>query len=55
LGEVDLKWKPFSANGWGQIVKIFFFLWETMRKEKRSQGSEGKQGEINLTLKMGHF
>jgi hypothetical protein len=38
LGEVDLKWKPFSTNGWGWIVKIFFFRWETMRKEKRSQG-----------------
>jgi hypothetical protein len=27
----------------------------TLRKENISQGSGGKQGEINLTLKIGHF
>jgi hypothetical protein len=26
-----------------------------MRKENRSQGSGGKQGEINLPLKISHF
>jgi hypothetical protein len=48
---VDLKWKPFTTNGAGLIIKIFFYLYETMRKENRSQGSGGKQGEIKLDFK----
>jgi hypothetical protein len=35
--------------------KNLFFHWETMRKENGSQGSAGKQGEINLNLKIGNF
>jgi hypothetical protein len=32
------------------LVHKNLFLYETMRKENRSQGSGGKQGEINLTF-----
>jgi hypothetical protein len=31
------------------------FLYKRMIKENRSQGSGGKQGDINLTLKITHF
>jgi hypothetical protein len=31
------------------------FLYKRMIKENRSQGGGGKQGEINLTLKITHF
>jgi hypothetical protein len=29
---------------------LYFFLYKRRRKENRSQGSGGKQGEINLTF-----
>jgi hypothetical protein len=33
LGEVNLKWKPFTSNGWGQIIKIFFPLGDNEKRK----------------------
>jgi hypothetical protein len=50
LGQVDLNEKSIYNYWLGQIIKMIFFLYETMRKENRSHLSGGKQGEINLTF-----
>jgi hypothetical protein len=34
--------------------KKILFLYKRKRKENRSQGSGGKQGEMNLILKISH-
>jgi hypothetical protein len=39
----------------GSDHKNLFSLFRRMRKENRSQGSGGKQGDIRLTLKIGYF
>jgi hypothetical protein len=53
LGQVDLGDNHLQLMVGPDHKNIF--LYKRMRKENRSQGSRGKQGEINLTLKIDHF